>query len=99
MTTLDEQETTFTVGRTEDIVRIYTSDLRHVRRLRKLAATEDFIREVRGGDDWAEFEVDAQNVNPLLAIRKKRAVSEAQRAAGRAAGARLAAARATGVAS
>lgn len=85
-----EQETTMTMMRDDSFAVIYTSNRVHVRRLRKYAAAEDFITEIRGGDDWAEFRIDSENFKPLLAIRRKRAVSAAQRAAAREAGLRLA---------
>lgn len=80
MTALDEQETTFTVGRTEPVVRVWTSDTRHLRRLRKLVSTRDFVRELRGGSDWGEFECDIEFFHVFSAFRAKRAVSEATRA-------------------
>lgn len=90
MTAREEQETTITAGRTDDVVRIHTSDMRHLLRLRKLASTKDFVTEVRGGTDWAEFEVKVEFFHVFSAIRAKKQLSEAAAAA---AGARLAAAR------
>lgn len=94
MTARAEQETTITVGRDEPVVYVYTSDPRHLRRLRALVASVDFVDETSGGDEWANFTVAAENFNALLAIRKPRVRSDAQRAAAAASGARLAAARA-----
>ncbi len=82
MTALKAQETTITLSRTEPIVRIYTADTRHLRRLRKIAeAHKDSVREVRGGGEDAEFEVSAEFFHLFSAIRKKRTMSAADRAA------------------
>lgn len=88
-----------TVVRDDAVALVYTTDPRYLGKLRKLAASTDYVVERRGGDDWAEFAVDAANFNPLIAIRAKRPRSEAQVAAAVANGARLAAARAKAVAS
>lgn len=91
MTARDEQETTVTFMRDDPLVYVSTSNLPHVRRLRKLACTGDFVTEVRGGDDWGEFTVKAEFFHLFSAIRRKRRLSEEARVA---AVARLEAARA-----
>lgn len=96
MTSRAEQETTLTVVRADEVAHIYSNDPRHLRRLRKLAALEDYVTEVRGGDDWGEFRVSVENFNPLMAIRRKRPRSAAQLEASRRNGERLAAAKALG---
>lgn len=68
MATLDEQETTITFGRSEPVARIYTSDSRHLRKLR----ADDRATEVRGGEDWAEFTVPMDQVNPLKFFKTQR---------------------------
>ncbi len=81
MTARVDMETTVAIGREDSVVRIYTSDTVHLRRLRKLVNSRDFVREVAGGDDWGQFEVDAESFRLFSAIRAKRALSEADRAA------------------
>lgn len=81
MTARDEQETTITLGRMDDVAQIWTNDLRHVRALRKLVQERDFVTEVAGGDDWGQFEVRVENFYLLSAIRRKAVVSEEIRAA------------------
>lgn len=76
MATLDEQETTITFGRTEPVARIYTSDARHLWRLRE----DDRATETDGGEDWAIFTVPTSQVNPLKFFKTKRApMSDEQR--------------------
>lgn len=76
MATLDEQETTIAFGRTEPVARIYTSDLRHLRKLR----ADDRATEVRGGEDWAEFTVPTDQVSPLKFFKtQRRPMTEEQR--------------------
>lgn len=78
MATLDEQETTITFGRNEPVARIYTSDFRHLRKLRD----DDRATEVRGGEDWAEFTVPMEQVNPLKFFKAARKpMTDEQRAA------------------
>lgn len=81
MTAREEQETTVALGRMDDVAYIYTNDTRVLRRLRNLTSDRDFVREVRGGDDWGEFTCDAENFYLFSAIRAKRTLSEAQREA------------------
>ncbi|MEL5990745.1 hypothetical protein ACOKGD_13950 [Microbacterium phosphatis] len=80
MTAIAEQETTATQARGDSTVRIWTSNVVHLRQLRKLQNAGGFLREVRSGDDWGEFEVNAENFALLRAIRAKRTLSEAERA-------------------
>lgn len=79
MTARDEQETTVTWYRDDVEVSIYTSNMVHLRRLRKLVSTRDYVREIRGGDNWGEFACDATFFHVFSAIRGKRQVSEATR--------------------
>lgn len=81
MTSREEQETTITFMRDDTVVSVYTSSTPHLRRLRNLVSTRDFIREVRGGEDWGEFECDAAFFHLFSAFRGKRAVSAETRAA------------------
>jgi len=84
MAAMVEQETTITIGRDEEVVRVYSSHLPHLRRLRKLAnddSKQGFVREVAGGDDWGQFEVNAASFHMFSAIRRKRVMSEEQRLA------------------
>lgn len=81
MTVLTDQETTISLGRTDDVVRIWTSDVRHLRLLRKLSRThQDLVREVSGWDDSADFEVSGKFFHLVSALRKKRNLTEAERA-------------------
>lgn len=81
MTALEAQETTITLSRTDPVVRIYSADTRHLRLLRKLAvAHRDSVREVRGTGGDAEFEVSVDFFWLRSAFRKKRTVSDAERA-------------------
>lgn len=89
MTARSEQETTVTFMRDDPHVYIYTSSAPDLRRFRQLVSTRDYVTEVRGGDDWGEFRVNAENFKVFSAIRGKRERSEAQRAAAVAAGDRL----------
>lgn len=78
MATLDEQETTITFGRTEPVAHIYTSDARHLWRLRE----DDRATETDGGEDWGNFTVPMDRVSPLKFFKAKRApMSDEQRQA------------------
>ncbi|WP_322409149.1 hypothetical protein [Microbacterium invictum] len=80
MTARSEQETTITYLRDDDAVSVYTSSLPVLRRFRKLSSTQEFVREVRGGTDWAEFTIAAENFRLFTAVRAKRKISAAERA-------------------
>lgn len=81
MTAKEEQETVVGRGRLDTEVNIWTSNTVDLARLRKLCSQHDFVREVKGGTDWGEFAVKAENFNVLRGIRAKRVLSEAARAA------------------
>lgn len=81
MTAKEEQETVVGRGRLDTEVNIWTSNTVDLARLRKLCSLHDFVREVKGGADWGEFVVKAENFNVLRGIRAKRVLSEAARAA------------------
>ena len=81
MTARAEQETTVTFMRDDAVVRVYTSNVTHLRRLRKLVKSADYVTERAGGEDWGEFDVKSEYFHLFSAIRAKRAVSEAERAA------------------
>ena len=81
MTARDEQETTITFMRDDEQVSVYTSNVPHLRRLRNLASDRDYVTEIRGGDDWGEFMVDAANFKLFSAIRNKRTMTDEQREA------------------
>lgn len=65
--TLDEQETTVTYVRSDDVVRVYTSNPAHLRKLR----ADDRATEVRGDVDWAEFTISSKDFNPLTGFKRK----------------------------
>lgn len=78
MAAMDEQETTITISRTDPVARIYTSDARHLWRLRE----HPLATEVDGGDDWGNFTVPADRVNPLKIFKANRKpMTDAQKAA------------------
>lgn len=86
MTARDEQETTVTVGRDDELVHIYTSNTVHLRKLRK----EPRATEIRGGEEWGQFTVPADQFNPISGFKRRGSMTEEQR---QAASARLRAAR------
>lgn len=79
MTSLDEQETTVTGCRADGFIYIYTSNLVHLRALRK---RED-ITEVAGEEDWGEFRASTDVYDPLKGFKRKRALTDEQREAAR----------------
>jgi hypothetical protein len=81
MTARAEQETTITFMRDDETVSVYTSNMPHLRRLRNLASDRDYVNEIRGGDDWGEFEVSAESFKLFSAIRAKRVLTDEQREA------------------
>lgn len=81
MTGRAEQETIVSYMRDDPTVLIYTSNTTEVRRLRRLSALKDFVREIRAGDGWGEFEVSRASFSVLSAIREKRKLSDTERAA------------------
>lgn len=81
MTARNEQETTITFMRDDAEVSVYTSNLPHLRRLRNLASDREYVRELRGGDDWGEFAVSVENFKLFSAIRAKRVLTDEQREA------------------
>ena len=80
MTARVDQETTISVGRLDDVVRIYTSDFRHLQKLRQLVSNGSPVREVAGGSDWGQFECDISFFHVFSAFRRKRVLSEETRA-------------------
>ena len=82
-----EQETTVSGGRDDDVVHIYTSNVVHLRKLRKDAR----FTEIHGDEEQGFFTVRVDLFDPIRGLRRKRApMTEEQRAE---ASARLAAAR------
>lgn len=84
MTARDEQETTVSWMRDDDMVSIWTSNRPHLDRLRKLAnsdSSKEYVKEVSGGEDYGDFLVSARNFKLFSAIRKPRVMSEEQRRA------------------
>lgn len=87
MVALDEQETTVSGYRNDGVVHVYTSNLVHLRRLRKDAR----VAELAGGDDWGRFTIPSDLFDPLKGFKRAgRKLTDEQRAA---AGERLRAAR------
>lgn len=81
MTARSEQETTITWCADDPVVSIYSSNTVHLRKLRNLASTRDFVTLVREAGDGAFFSVQVEFFHLLSAIRGKRAMSEAAKAA------------------
>lgn len=81
MTARDEQETVISWMADDAVVSVYTSNTVHVRRLRKLASTQSFVRVAHERGDGVEFVIDAAFFHLFSAIRGKRAMSEATKAA------------------
>lgn len=75
MAAMEEQETTVTHIRGEDIVYVWTANIVHLRALRKderATVTDD-------GGDWAMFSIPADQFDPLKGFkRKKREMTEEQ---------------------
>lgn len=76
-----EQETVVSYGRNDDVVSVYTNSTTDLRKLRSLVAHTDLVTEIRGARDWGDFTVRRENFSVLTAIRRKRALSEPERAA------------------
>lgn len=64
---LDEQETTVTYVRSDDLVRIYTANPKHLRKLR----ADDRATITRDFGDSAEFTVPASQFDPLTGFKKR----------------------------
>jgi hypothetical protein len=87
MTARAEQETTVSAGRDDDMVHIYTSNVVHLRRMRK----DSRFVEVSGTDEDGFFTIPADLFDPLRGLRRKgRILTDEQRSE---ASARLAKAR------
>lgn len=68
MATLDEQETTVTYVRSDDVVRVYTANPAHLRRLRK----DDRATEIDGGGDWGNFTIPTAMYDPMRGFKSRR---------------------------
>lgn len=92
MTARAEQETTVSAGRDENVVRIWSNNPVHVRRLRK----DPRAVQTDGDEFGGHFEIPAAAFDPLRGFRRApRVMTDEQRAA---AAERLARARATNAA-
>lgn len=64
--------------RSEDVVRIYTSNPVEARRLRK----EDRVTQVKGDETWGEFTAPITAFHPIKGFKRKKApLTEEQRKA------------------
>lgn len=81
MTARADQETIISYGRDDETVTVYTTSTTDLRKLRTLSTHSDLVTEIRGARDWGEFAIDRANFSVLTAIRKKRKLSDAERAA------------------
>jgi hypothetical protein len=73
---LDEQETTVTYVRSDDLVRIYTANPKHLRKLR----ADDRATITRDFGDSAEFTVPAASFDPLTGFKRKIVLSDEEKA-------------------
>lgn len=80
MTSLDEQEVTVTWLRSEDKVRIYTSNPVVARQLRK----EPRVTQEKGDETWGEFTVAITDFHPTKGFKRKsrKLTDEQKKAAG-----------------
>lgn len=85
MTQMAEQETTITFGRTEEVVRIYTSVPAHIRRLDKdpRATRTQVWYDEKGRPEAASFEVAASDWRPIAFKTRRREMTEEEREAAR----------------
>lgn len=81
MTARANQETTITFMRDDEWVLVYTSNVVHLRRLKKMAENQDFVTEKWSDDEAGQFLVNAENFNVFSAIRAKRTTTPEQRKA------------------
>ena len=77
MTARSEQETTVTAGRDDGVVYIYTSNVVHLRKLRK----DDRCTEIQGGEEWGQFTVPADAFSPLSGFKRRYSMTAEQRQA------------------
>lgn len=75
MTLREEQEVTVTWIRSENVVRIYSSNPVEVRRLRK----DDRVTQVQGDETWGNFTVPATDFSPLKGFKRRVKMSDAQK--------------------
>lgn len=86
-----ERETTITTSDFDSTVRIWTAQRRYIGRLRRSSKFTEIRSGAHDGTEWAEFEIDASQWNPVSGAKRDRApMTDEQRAE---AAARLAAAR------
>lgn len=77
MTTRVEMETVAAFSVADNIVRIYSSYAPHIRKMREDPA----YVEIRGGKDFAEFEITTEHFDLIRARRHPRHLNADQRAA------------------
>lgn len=78
MAARNEQETTVTAGRDESVVRIWSNNPVHVRRLRK----ESRVTQIDGDEFGGHFEIPANQFDPLKGFKRAtRVLTDEQRAA------------------
>lgn len=71
----NEQETTVTWLRSEDVVRIYTTITADLKALR----SNEKATQVRGDEEWGEFTIKATDFKPLKGFTRKRKMTEEQK--------------------
>jgi len=71
----NEQETTVTWLRSEDVVRIYTTITADLKALRE----NDKATQIRGDEEWGEFTIAATDFKPLKGFVRKRKMKDQQK--------------------
>jgi hypothetical protein len=78
MSTLIEQETTVAAGRADDVVYVYSTVPKHLRKLR----SDKRVTELEGDADWGRFEIPADQFDPLRGFKRaSRQLTDEQRLA------------------
>lgn len=73
----NEQETTVTWLRSEDVVRIYTTITADLKTLRE----NEKATQVRGDGEWGEFTIRVTDFAPLKGFKRKRKMTDEQKEA------------------
>lgn len=76
----EEQETTVSVTRADEFVHIWTAIPAHINRLKKNTSFTLLRESTTKGEIWASFSIPATNWNPASGAKRKRNLSEEQKA-------------------
>lgn len=77
----DERETVVNATDGDDIVRIWTAQRKHINRLRKHPSFTEVGSGDYEGSPWAAFTIPAGDWNPASGAKRKRDLTDEQRAA------------------